>query len=129
MNQEIQIYLQRLRTSDWENAMHSLIDMGERYMPEIIAAWLRENDSITKDRIFEVMSEMPVQEATPFFEEKLSSKNEAEVRAAALGLIKLNASRYEAKVVNAVQSHPVISKESLFIDYLQAAIKSWKIRR
>lgn len=127
--QELQVYLEGLRTSDWENAMHSLIDMGEQVVPYIMNEWLAENDAVVRERLLETMSEMPTKEAIPLFEQKLLNGDTAEVQFAVLALVKFDVFQCETKVMETIRSHPRPSKEKQFVDYLESAIKSWKSRR
>ncbi len=103
--------------------------MGEQVVPYIMNEWLAENDAVVRERLLETMSEMPTKEAIPLFEQKLLNGDTAEVRFAVLALVKFDVFQYETKVMETIRSHPMLSKEKQFVDYVESAIKSWKSRR
>ena len=71
--------------------MHSLIEMGKDALPLVLAAWHGEENIDLRNRLFEVLSEMPAEETVPVFQQKLSSSDSDEVRFAVLGLLRFNA--------------------------------------
>lgn len=103
--------------------MHSLIEMGKSALPHIVEAWGGERDIAVRNRLFEVLSEMPCEESVPMFEQKLSSPDQDEVRFATLGLFSFDPLRFEKQILNAVEMHPALSAEVQFVDYIRAGFE------
>ena len=127
-NEQIQGWIEQLRTNPSENIMFCLIDAGEDALPPLVVAWQNEEDPSIRNRLFEVLSEMPRKETIPLFEQKLLSPDQEEVRFAALGLFRFDALRYQTNILNAIQAHPTLSKEKQFVDYIEAGLKAARKR-
>lgn len=118
MNPLIHESLDELRRETSENALHSLIEFGEAAIPAVLMAWRSETDFSVRLRFLEVLSEIPAKETLPIFEQLLRSQDETEVRLAALALLRFDPLRYEAQVGTAIQSHPTLSIERDFTEYI-----------
>ena len=128
MNQQIQGWIDELRTNPSENVMHRLIETGKDILPLLIAAWRAEDNLPTRNRFFEVLSEIPAEETLPLFRERLSSQDRDEARFAVLGLFRFDPVRDEAQILRAIQTHPILSLEKEFVDYVQNGLKAAKRR-
>src|SRR2546428_10301663 len=102
MNPQIHSLIGQFRCNPSENAMHNLIEMGKAALPSIVEAWRGERNPAVRNRSFEVLSEMPDEETIPIFQQKLSSRDQDEVRFAMLGLFRFDALRFETQILKAI---------------------------
>src|SRR5206468_5641671 len=102
MNQQVQSLIYQFRSDPSENAMHSLIEIGTSALPDIVDAWRREPNPSLRNRLFEVLAEMPCEETVPILQQKLSSLEQDEVQFAALGLFRFDALRFATQILSAI---------------------------
>src|SRR5437667_9404141 len=129
MNERIQAAIDAFRANPCDDRMHGLIEIGRDVLPSLLAAWRGEKNLEVRNRLFEVLSEMPAEETVPVFQEKLSSPDSDEVRFATLGLLRFDALRYETEILKAIRSHPTLSNDKPFFDYINSGLKGEKRRR
>ena len=124
MNQEIEAMICEFRNDPSEDAMHSLIEMGKDGLPAIMKASQSEEDVTLRNRLFEVLSEMPCEELIPWFQQELLSRDQDEVRFAVLALFRNNALRFKAELLKAIEAHPNLSKDDQFVAYMKSGFEA-----